>query len=132
MQIFPILKDSRLRNVVGCQTRKMQAMTKNFGEKNGFIWNFFDSFMLCFDRWDKPINPTDSNTTLNLSVRLILHLQSKCQINISLSNATFLTTLSLTKYQSWTFFHIPSICYNCNGPLDQLYSRHLDQLEDPT
>ena len=92
-------------------------MTKNFGEKNGFIWNFFDSFMLCFDRWDKPINPTDSNTTLNLSVRLILHLQSKCQTNISLSNATFLTSLSLTKYQSSTLSHIQSICYNCNGPL---------------
>ena len=54
-------------------------------------------------QWDKPINLTHSNTTLDLSVWLILHLQSKCQTNISLSNATFLTSLSLTKYQSSTY-----------------------------
>ena len=66
-------------------------------------------------QWNKPINPTDSNTTLNLSVRLILHWQSKCQTNISLSNATFLTSPSLTKYHSSISSHVPSICYNCNA-----------------
>ena len=54
-------------------------------------------------------------TYMVMPLVLILHLQSKCQTNISLSNATFLTSPSLTKYHSSISSHVPSICYNCNA-----------------
>ena len=80
-------------------------------------------------------------TYMVMPLVLILHLQSKCQTNISLSifvmqfSSHHLPSQNIT-VQYHLMFQVSVTtamhCDHCNGPLGQLYSEHLDQLDHPT